>query len=473
MDDSQLIEELVSIVGPKRVYADPDQLVRYNGDAYAVQKAMPRAVVIPENTEEVVQIVKLLNRAGVPFLPRGAGTGLSGGAIPLNHEVVISMMKMNKLLSVDFENMRAVVQPGLVNLKLTRKIQDKGFYYAPDPSSQALCTIGGNFAENAGGSHCLKYGVTTNHVVAADVVLPNGELVHIGSEFGDQEGYDLLGLLVGSEGTLGIATAITVKIMKSPEAVKTVLAMFDHLDDASDAVSSIIGAGIIPAAMELMDQATMAACDKGDSPVGYPTDIDAVVLIEVDGLAAGVVETSERIVEICEKHNVRNVKVAATDEERDLWWQSRKTAFNSVGRTTPNYITLDGVVPRTKLTQTLSRINELGKQFGFRVSNVFHAGDGNLHPLISYDASVPGETDKALSLGTEILKVCVEVGGSITGEHGVGVEKLEHMHYLFTDTDLEAQVDIRSLFNPQDLCTPGKLIPNPGQCVELKQTWQA
>lgn len=473
MEDSQLIEELVNIVGPKRIYTDPEQLERYNGDAYSVQKALPRAVVIPENTEEVVKIVKLLNRAGVPFLARGAGTGLSGGAIPLHHEVVISMMKMNKLLSVDLDNMRAVVQPGLVTIKLTRKIKDKGYYFAPDPSSEALCTIGGNFAENAGGAHCLKYGVSTNHIVAAEVVLPDGELVHIGSEFGDQEGYDLLGLLVGSEGTLGIVTAITVKIMKSPEAVKTVLAMFDHLEDASSAVSNIIGAGIIPAAMELMDQATMAACDKGDAPVGYPTDIEAVVLIEVDGLAAGVVETSERIVEICEKHHVRTVKVAVSDEERALWWQSRKAAFISLGKTTPNYITLDGVVPRTKLTWALGRIKELSETFGLRVSNVFHAGDGNLHPHISYDASVPGETEKALSLGGEILKVCVEAGGSISGEHGVGVEKLEHMHFMFADNELEAQIDIRSFFNPHDLCNPGKLIPSSGKCVEVKQaSWQ-
>lgn len=473
MNDSQLIEELINILGPKKVYSDAEKLSMYNGDAYVVLKAMPRAVVVPETTEEVVQIVKLLHHADIPFLPRGAGTGLSGGAIPLNHEVVISLMKMNKLLSVDLDNMRAVVQPGLVNQKLTRKVQDKGYYFAPDPSSQGICTIGGNFAENAGGSHCLKYGVTTNHVVAAEVVLPNGELVEVGSEFGDSEGYDLLGLLVGSEGTLGIVTSITVKITKSPEAVKTVLAMFNHVDDASNAVSSIIGAGIIPAAMEFMDQKTMEACDKGDYHVGYPTDIEAVLLIEVDGLAAGVAETSERIVEICERNHVRTVQIAATDEERELWWKSRKGALTSLARTSPNYILQDGVVPRTKLTHVLNRIAELGEEAGFPVANMFHAGDGNLHPVILYDGTASGETERAMDLGAKILRLCVDVGGSLTGEHGVGVEKFDYMEYMFAESELQVQVDIRNLFNPKDLCTPGKLIPNPGKCVEVKRAVKA
>lgn len=469
MTDTELIGALTEIVGPRRMIHGDHQLVVYECDGYVAEKGRPRAVIFPESTEEVSRIVTLLHREGIPFLPRGAGTGLSGGATPMNNEVIISLVRMNKLLSVDYENMRAVVQPGHVNLMLTKRIAGHGCYYAPDPSSQSACTIGGNFAENAGGSHCLKYGVSTNHIVAAEVVLPDGEVVNIGSPFGEEPGYDLLGLLVGSEGTLGIATAMTVRILRKPEAVKTILAMFNNVADASDTVSSIIGAGIVPAAMEMMDQLAMQAVDKSNYHVGYPADIEAVLLVEVDGLAAGVEETAEQIVRICEHHHVRTVRVAATDVERALWWSSRKMAFGAMGRMSPDYIVQDGVIPRTKLTEVLQRIEDVSRETGLRVANVFHAGDGNLHPLILYDARVPGESERAMRAGAAILKICADVGGSITGEHGVGIEKIEQMRYVYSDTDLAAQIAIRQVFNPNDLCNAGKLIPRPSRCAEVRQ----
>ncbi len=470
MKHAELIHELIAIFGADRVLHKHNELVVYECDGYVAQSGRPRAVVFPETTEEVARVVQLLHREKIPFLPRGAGTGLSGGATAMNEEVIISLVRMNKMLDVDFENMRAVVQPGHVNLQLTKQIAKRNFYYAPDPSSQSACTIGGNLAENAGGSHCLKYGVTTNHIVAAKVVLPTGRVVDFGAEFGDAVGYDLLGLLIGSEGTLGIATEITVRILKKPQAVKTILAMFDRVADASETVSRIIGEGIIPAAMEMMDQLAMQAVDKSNYHVGYPLDIEAVLLIEVDGLAAGVRAESEKIVDFCKEHQVRQVKVASSDAERALWWSSRKMAFGAMGRISPDYVVQDGVIPRTKLTEVLQRIREISISSGLRIANVFHAGDGNLHPLICYDASVPFETEKAMKAGSDILKVCVDVGGSITGEHGVGIEKIEDMRYLFSDAELCTQIAIRTIFNPDDLCNSGKLIPKPGRCSEMKHT---
>jgi glycolate oxidase len=474
MTHDTLIRALTDIVGPRRILHRPHQLAAYECDGYVAQKGRPRAVVFPETTEEVSRIVRLLHHEGIPFVPRGAGTGLSGGATPLHGEVVISLVRMNKLLSVDYENMRAVVQPGHVNLTLSKRLGPQGYYYAPDPSSQSVCTIGGNLAENAGGAHCLKYGVTTNHIVAAEVVLPNGDVVNVGAEHGDALGYDLLGFIVGSEGTLGIATAITVRILKKPQAVRTVMAMFDKVADASDTVSHIIAAGIVPAAIEMMDQLAMQAVDKSNYHVGYPRDIEAVLLIEVDGLEAGLPELAQRIVDICRQHRARTVKIAESDAERALWWSSRKMAFGATGRISPDYIVQDGVIPRTRLTEVLARIAEISRESGLRIANVFHAGDGNLHPLICYDSRVPGQTEKAVEVGSAILRVCVDVGGSITGEHGVGVEKLEEMRYLFSDEDLAAQLAMRAVFNPADLCNPGKLIPEPGRCAEVKNAkWLA
>ncbi|WDL99579.1 FAD-linked oxidase C-terminal domain-containing protein [Alicyclobacillus sp. ALC3] len=463
-----MVRAMKAIVGEQHVIHEQNKLHVFSCDGYVARQALPRAVVAPANTEEVAAVVKWLHEHKTPFLPRGAGTGLSGGAIALNNEVVISLVRMNQLLSVDFENLRAVVQPGLVNLTLTKQIMGDGYYYAPDPSSQSVCTIGGNLAENAGGSHCLKYGVTTNHIVAAKFVLPDGEVIDVGQPYGDAVGYDILGLVVGSEGTLGIATEITVKILKKPQAVQTALAMFDRVEDASNTVSAVIGTGIIPAAIEMMDQLAMQAVDKSNFHVGYPPDIEAVLLIEVDGLAAGVEEDAERVVEICRQNHVRTVKIAASTDERALWWSSRKMAFGATGRISPDYLVQDGVIPRSRLTEVLQRITEISRESGLRIANVFHAGDGNLHPLICYDGRVPGETEKAIRVGSEVLHVCVDVGGTITGEHGVGIEKIEDMRYQFRDEEIAAQMAIRRAFNPDDLCNAGKLIPEPARCVEVK-----
>lgn len=467
---SDVVAAMKAIVGSRYVIDEPNRLRVYSCDGYVAQPAQPSMVVMPANTQEVATVVKWLHNHEIRFLPRGAGTGLSGGAIAINGEVIISLVRMNKLLSVDFDNLRAVVQPGLVNLNLTKRIAGNGFYYAPDPSSQSVCTIGGNFAENAGGSHCLKYGVTTNHIVAAKFVLPDGEVISIGQPYGDAVGYDLLGLCVGSEGTLGIATEITVRILKKPQAVQTALALFDRVEDASNTVSAIIEAGITPAAIEMMDQLAMQAVDKSLYHVGYPQDAEAVLLIEVDGLAAGVEDDAKRIVAICEQNHVRTVKVAQSTAERALWWSSRKMAFGAMGHISPDYMVQDGVIPRTRLTEVLQRIRDISDQSGLRIANVFHAGDGNLHPLICYDSRVPGETERAARAGSEVLRVCVDVGGTITGEHGVGIEKLEDMRYQFTDDDLAVQRAVRAAFNPKDLCNAGKLIPEPARCVEVKHT---
>ncbi|MCL6594130.1 MAG: FAD-binding protein, partial [Alicyclobacillus sp.] len=357
-----------------------------------------------------------------------------------------------------------------VNLLLTKRVAHAGCYYAPDPSSQSVCTLGGNLAENAGGSHCLKYGVTTNHVVAAKVVLPNGEVVDLGATYGDAIGYDLLGLLVGSEGTLGIVTELTVRLLKKPEAVQTALALFQRVADASDTVSAIIQAGIVPAAIEMMDQLAMQAVDKSHYHVGYPPDAEAVLLIEVDGLAGGVEEQMQQVVALCRQHGAQSVRVAQDEAERALWWSSRKMAFGATGRIAPDYIVQDGVIPRSRLTEVLQRIADISRESGLRIANVFHAGDGNLHPLICYDARIPGQAELAASVGSHILRACVDAGGSITGEHGVGVEKLAEMAYQFRDADLAAQAAVRRVFNPRNLCNPGKLLPTPGRCSEVRQS---
>ncbi|WP_226578050.1 FAD-linked oxidase C-terminal domain-containing protein [Halobacillus litoralis] len=464
------IRSLMKIVGEKEILYKPEDLLSYDCDGFTVHKAMPKAVVFPENTEEVSAIVRYCHMNNLPFLARGAGTGLSGGAIPLNNEVIISMVKMKKMLHVDLENRQAVVQPGFVNLKLTHSISDKGYYYAPDPSSQYVCTIGGNVAENAGGAHCLKYGVTTNHILGLEVVLPDGEVIELG-EAGvpDRPGYDLMGLLTGSEGTLGIVTTITVRILKSPQGKQTVLAYFDQVEDGSRAVSDIISAGIVPAALEMMDKTAIEGVEAGTYPVGHPPDIEALLLIEVDGILAGLEEQVEHILEVCRKRNVREVKVASSEEERGRWWANRKTGFGAMGAISPDYLVQDGVIPRSRLPEVLQNIYDISRTSGLRIANIFHAGDGNLHPLILFDSRVPGETEKALKAGTECLKACADVGGSITGEHGVGIEKKEEMRFIFTEEELEAQMRIREVFNPYDLLNKGKLFPTPSRCMDVKK----
>ncbi|OAT72759.1 FAD-linked oxidase C-terminal domain-containing protein [Parageobacillus thermoglucosidasius] len=464
------IQALARIVGGENsILYKKEDLVAYDCDGFTVHRHLPKAVVFPKNTEEVAAIVKYCHEHDLPFLARGAGTGLSGGAIPLNGEVIISLVRMKRLISVDLENRRAVVEPGFVNLKLTNSISDRGYYYAPDPSSQYCCTIGGNVAENAGGAHCLKYGVTTNHILGLEVVLPNGEIIEIGKNgIPDPPGYDLIGLLTGSEGTLGIVTKITVRILKNPEAKQTVLAYFDRVEDASQAVSDIISAGMVPAALEMMDQTAIEGVEAAAFPVGHPKDIEALLLIEVDGISAGISEQTEEILRICRNRNVREVKVAQTEEERARWWANRKTGFGAMGAISPDYLVQDGVIPRSKLPEVLKNIQQISKKYGLRIANIFHAGDGNLHPLVLFDASKPGETEKALAAGSECLQACAAVGGSITGEHGVGIEKKEEMRFIFSDEEIAAQTDIRDVFNPKNLLNAGKLFPTPGRCVEVK-----
>ncbi|PLR68683.1 MULTISPECIES: FAD-linked oxidase C-terminal domain-containing protein [Bacillaceae] len=469
------IQNLAKLTGgPSSILYHKEDLIAYDCDGFTIHKHLPKAVVFPKNTEEVSAIVKYCSVNNLPFLARGAGTGLSGGAIPINGEVIISLVKMKKLISVDLENRRAVVEPGFVNLKLTNSIADKGYYYAPDPSSQYCCTIGGNVAENAGGAHCLKYGVTTNHILGLEVVLPNGEIIEIGKNgIPDTPGYDLLGLITGSEGTLGIVTKITVRILKNPEAKQTVLAYFDKAADGSQAVSDIISAGIVPAALEMMDKVAIEGVEAAAFPVGHPRDIEAVLLIEVDGISAGIDEQITQILEVCTNWNVREVKVADNEAERARWWANRKTGFGAMGAISPDYLVQDGVIPRSRLPEVLSKINQISEESGLRIANIFHAGDGNLHPLVLFDSRIPGQTEMALKAGSACLQVCAEVGGTITGEHGVGIEKREEMRFVFTDEEILAQTKIREVFNPENLLNAGKLFPSPGRCAEVKKEMKA
>lgn len=468
-NDVHIINLAKIVTGPRSILFKKEDLLAYDCDGFTILRYLPKAVVFPKDTQEVSKLVRYCSENNLPFLARGAGTGLSGGAIPLNGEVIISLVRMKRLLEVDLENRRAVVEPGFVNLKLTNSISSKGYYYAPDPSSQYTCTIGGNVAENAGGAHCLKYGVTTNHILGLELVLPNGDIVEIGSNgIQDSPGYDLLGILTGSEGTLGIVTKITVRILKNPEGKKTVLAYFDKVEDGSQTVSDIISAGIVPAALEMMDKTAIEGVEAAAFPVGHPLDIEALLLIEVDGIVAGIDDQINMILDVCRKHNVREVKVAKDEAERGRWWANRKTGFGAMGKISPDYLVQDGVIPRSKLPFVLSRIKQISAESGLRIANIFHAGDGNLHPLVLFDSRIPGETEKAIKAGSECLKVCAEVGGSITGEHGVGIEKKEEMRFIFSDVEIKAQTDIREVFNPKNLLNAGKLFPTPGRCVEVK-----
>jgi glycolate oxidase len=469
-NDKHIINLADIVGGVKSILYHSEDLLAYDCDGFTIHRHLPKAVVFPKNSKEVSEIVKYCSANKLPFLARGAGTGLSGGAIPVNGEVIISMVRMKRLLSVDLENRRATVEPGFVNLKLTNSISDKGYYYAPDPSSQYSCTIGGNVAENAGGAHCLKYGVTTNHILGLEVVLPNGEIIEIGKNgIADEPGYDLLGLLTGSEGTLGIVTKITVRILKSPESKQTVLAYFDKVEDGSQAVSDIISAGIVPAALEMMDKIAIEGVEAAAFPVGHPKDIEAVLLIEVDGIAAGIEEQINQILDVCKKRNVLDVRAAKDEEERGRWWANRKTGFGAMGAISPDYLVQDGVIPRSKLPEVLDKINQISEESGLRIANIFHAGDGNLHPLVLFDSKKPGEIETALIAGSACLKACADVGGTITGEHGVGIEKREEMRFVFSDEEIIAQTNIREIFNPHNLLNAGKLFPSPGRCVELKQ----
>src|SRR5512145_626407 len=460
-----LRQELEALVGPGAVLSDPDELLVYESDGLTLFRALADFVVFPTSAEHVSAIVKLANREELPFVARGAGNGLSGGCLPAEGGLVISLMRMNRVLEVDYDNQIAVVEPGLVNLHLSWAVGPRGFYYAPDPSSQQACTIGGNIANNSGGPHTLKYGVTVNHVLGLEVVMPDGEIVWLGGRTRDTLGYDLPGLFVGSEGTFGIATKIVVRIMKKPEAVKTVLAVFDEVDHASAAVSSIIARGLVPAAVEMIDQLTIGAVEDAFG-CGYPRDAAAAPLLELDGIAVGMDAQAERIVDACRECGAREVRTAKDGAGRQLLWKGRKSAFGAYGRVSPAYMVMDGVIPRTKLPYVLRRVNEIVDAHGLRVGNVFHAGDGNLHPNILYDPREPGIEARVVAAGGEILKVCAEVGGSISGEHGIGLEKADYMPLIFTGADLECMRRVKHAFNPRGLCNPGKIFPSRKACGE-------
>jgi glycolate oxidase subunit GlcD len=459
-----VIDKLKAAVGESSVLTDPDELLVYEADALTVHKQLPAAVVIPGSAEEVAVAVKILADAQIPFTPRGAGTGLSGGALSLQGAVIFELARLNKILKIDYENRLAVVETGVINIHLSQAASAMGYHYAPDPSSQMACTIGGNVAENSGGPHCLKYGMTTNHVLAVEVVLPSGEMVTLGGGGVDSPGYDLLGVFVGSEGTFGIATKAILKLTHLPQSIKTMLAEFMTVTDASRTVSEIIAAGILPAALEMIDQATIKAIEESIFAGGFPTDVAALLIIEVDGLAAGLEQTAARAVEICQRNNARAVRVAKDASERDRLWAARKRAFGAMGRINADLMVQDAVIPRSRLPEVLDEIYRIGDRYGMTVANVFHAGDGNLHPNMAFDGRDPDQVRRVAAASKEIMQLCVSVGGSITGEHGVGMDKIESMRLIFSESDMQRMLDVKDVFNPMGLCNPGKVIPTFKTC---------
>src|SRR5262245_19142634 len=463
-DTRRLRAQLEAIVGPGAVVTDPSELLVYESDGLTIFRASADAIVFPTSTEQVAACVKLANAEGLPFVARGAGTGLAGRCLPAEGGLVIALTRMTRILEVDYDNQLAVVEPGLVNLHLSQALAPRGYYYAPDPSSQIACTIGGNVANNSGGPHTLKYGVTTNHVLGLEVVRPDGEVVWLGGKTRDPQGYDLVGVFVGSEGTFGIATKIVVRILRRPAAVKTLLAVFDQLDQASGTVAAITARGLTPAALEMIDHITIQAVEDAYG-AGYPRDAAAALLIELDGLPVGLDEEAERVIAACRENGAREVRVARDEAERLLLWKGRKAAFGAYGRVSPAYFVMDGVIPRTRLPEVLRRVEAIASGYGLRVGNVFHAGDGNLHPNILYDPRNPGEVERVLAAGADIMKVCVEVGGSISGEHGIGIEKQNFMPWIFSEKDLEAMAAVKAAFNPTGRCNPGKVFPTAKSCV--------
>ncbi len=461
-----LAREFIAALGPKAVIQRKEELLVYECDGLTSYRQRPPLVVLPRTTEQVAAAVKLCDRHDLPFVARGAGTGLSGGALPVEDAVLIVTAAMNKILQVDLDNQRVTVQPGVINQWVTQAVSGGGFYYAPDPSSQTVCSIGGNVAENSGGVHCLKYGVTTNHVLGLTVVLPDGEVVDIGGGVAEGPGYDLPGVFVGSEGTLGIVTAVTLRILRAPQAIAVLLADFDSVEAAGATVSDIIGAGIIPAGLEMMDNFSINAVEDVVQTACYPRDATAILLIEIDGLPAEVAASQERIAALCRHNGARQVTVATDPQERLRLWKGRKAAFAAMGKLSPDYYVQDGVIPRTQLPYVLGEIAALGEKHGYRVANVFHAGDGNLHPLILYNNRVPGQLEQVEELGGEILKLCVRVGGSISGEHGIGADKRCYMADMFSPTDLETMQWVRAAWNPKGLANPTKLFPTPRTCGE-------
>ncbi len=462
--DARIIEDFRAAVGDFGLLTKPEQLRTYECDGLTNFRVVPSAVLLPSTGEQVQEIVRICDRERIPFVARGSGTGLSGGALPYAGGVVISLARLNRILKVDIPNARVVVEPGVINSNVTQEVSPYGYFYAPDPSSQSVCTIGGNVAENSGGAHCLKYGFTTTHVLGMEVVLPDGSLVHLGSNTLDAPGYDLMGVFVGSEGTLGIATKVILRIVKRPEVIQTLLAAFNTTDEAGQTVSEIIAAGILPAAIEMMDNLAIQAAEAAVH-ANYP-DCGALLLVELDGPAAEVEQLMRQVKDICTQCGAWEIRVAQSEAERMVVWKGRKAAFAAMGRVSPNYIVQDGVIPRTALPQVLGAIKRLSEEAGLRVANVFHAGDGNLHPLVLYDRSVAGQEHDAEELAFAILKLCVDAGGSITGEHGVGQEKKKFMSEMYAEPDLATMQLVRCAFDPENLANPEKIFPRPRLCAE-------
>ncbi|MCA9039946.1 MAG: FAD-binding protein [Planctomycetaceae bacterium] len=458
-----LINALSDIVGKDHLLYDAEELLVYECDGYIVEKKCPDVVVFPISTAEIVEIVKTCNRFEVPFVPRGAGTSLAGGCLPVGGGVMIALTRMREIHEVNLRDGYAVVDPGLVNVHLTREVSGDGFHYAPDPSSQGACTIGGNVATNSGGPHTLKYGVTVNHVTGIEVVLPDGTVANWGGPAGMPPGFDLTGLFVGSEGTFGICTKATVRLTRNPAAYRTMLGIFDDIQTATRAISEIIGAGIVPAALELMDQGIIQAVEAAFK-FGFPLDAGAVVLIEVDGLEVSVDDEAARIKELCHQVGVREMRTANSEAERLLLWKCRKQAFGAIGRLSPSFCTQDGVVPRTRLPEILQFIEKTSQKYDIRIVNVFHAGDGNIHPILLFDERDQAQIQRVIEAGDEILNKCIELGGSVTGEHGIGVEKINFMPKLFSENDLTVMQEIREVFNPEGNCSPCKMLPTAGAC---------
>jgi glycolate oxidase len=463
--DTRLLNDLKKLLGADMVLHKPEELLLYEYDG-SVETARPNCVVFPRDKQQVLGIVELANRYKVPIVGRGAGTGLSGGALARHGGIIVSFTRMNRILEIDAENQRAVVQPGLVNAELSAAVAPLGLFYAPDPSSQKACTIGGNVSENSGGPHTLAYGVTTNHVLSMEVILPTGETVRLGGRAVDSVGYDLPGLFVGSEGTLGLVTEITVRLMRTPEMVKTLLAIFNTLDDTTESVAAITADGITPAACEMLDGWTLRAVEAYVH-AGFPLDSAAVLLIDIDGAREEAESQAEQVAEVCRRHNAREVRVARDGRERDLLWKGRKNAFGAVGRFSTTYYVQDGVIPRTKLPQTLRRIKEISEKYGYPIGNIFHAGDGNLHPLILFDARDEKQLRGAIAAADEIIEFCAQMGGAITGEHGVGMEKDRLMPLIFSEADLDLMRRVHDTFNPISILNPDKILPTKKGCGEI------
>jgi glycolate oxidase len=461
-----IVRALRKIVPGEGVVAEPEALVPFESDGLSAYRQTPLAVVLPETIEQVSQVLAWCQANGVKVVPRGAGTSLSGGALPLTDGIVLGMAKFNRILEVDYANRCAVVQPGVTNLAITHAVQGEGFYYAPDPSSQIACTIGGNVAENSGGVHCLKYGLTTNNLLGCEIVLMDGQVVRLGGRGYDAAGYDLLGVVTGSEGLLGVVTEVTVRILPKPETARALLLGFGSVEAAGACVADVIAAGIIPAGMEMMDHPAIVAAEAFVN-VGYPTEAEALLIVELDGPEAECSELSAAVVEIARARGADYVRVSQSEAERLAFWAGRKAAFPAVGRIAPDYYCMDGTIPRRELPRVLTAMYEMSKAYGLGVANVFHAGDGNLHPLILYDADKPGELERAEQFGADILKLCVAVGGVLTGEHGVGVEKRDLMGEMFSDTDLACQQRVKCAFDPDLLLNPGKVFPTLHRCAEL------